>query len=183
MFRENEPEKLLAAHEAFPAYSMSPSGEPRGVFAELGLPGGEWTYWQRWRAACADGSSVKWTWRDQVSRIASEGAVRATPAPLCTLYISAALQNLVDLGLLTLSDPSQYSLLNPEWGCRSTVLHPWGAKHPWKWDGWSREELWTAGMLWARGVSAWIPVADAEGQASSCGGVTCRKYRVTWKWD
>lgn len=44
MFRENEPEKLLAAHEAFPAYSMSPSGEPRGVFAELGLPGGEWTY-------------------------------------------------------------------------------------------------------------------------------------------
>lgn len=44
LFRESEPEKLLAAHEAFLAYSTSPSGEPRGVFAELGEPGGEWTH-------------------------------------------------------------------------------------------------------------------------------------------
>lgn len=35
LFRESEPEKLLAAHEVILACSTSPSGEPRGLFAEL----------------------------------------------------------------------------------------------------------------------------------------------------
>lgn len=35
--------------------------------------------------------------------------------------------------------------------------------------------LWTAVVLGARGMSTWIQVADAKGQASSCGGGRCRK--------
>lgn len=84
LFRENEPEKLPAAHEAFLAYSASPSGELR-VFAKLGETGGEWTHCQKWRAACPEESSMKWTWRYQVSWTASEGAAGNTLAPLCTL--------------------------------------------------------------------------------------------------
>ena len=55
LLRESEPEKLLEAHEGVLAYSTSPSGKQRGVFAELGAPGGEWTLTEMERGALWSG--------------------------------------------------------------------------------------------------------------------------------